>query len=122
MVQNPSSHGRDWPWRTRPPPTMRHHPADLQAFLEASCVLGLPMSLPPIGRTAAAPRRLEGFQMIGVHLCGGQGLWGGGRFGRRRLLCRPFGTSLMPVGSCVLAPHFDALGPRLLWSSSLARA
>jgi hypothetical protein len=40
----------------------------------------------------------------------------------RRLICRPFGASLMLLCSFVLAPHFDAFGQRLLWASSFAGA
>jgi len=62
------------------PHKIRHNPVDIQAFLEASCVLGIHIGVPPIGRTPASQRRMEGFQMIGVHLCGGNGLWGVGMF------------------------------------------
>src|SRR6266446_4972113 len=78
------------------PGIQQEPPVDVQAFLEASCVLGIHIGLPPIGRTPASQRRMEGFQMIGVNLWSGNGLWGVGMFWIRRLICRPFGTSLMP--------------------------
>src|SRR5215470_6249840 len=39
MVQNPSSHCRDVPCRKMHPHKIMHNPVDIQAFLEASCVL-----------------------------------------------------------------------------------
>ena len=96
MVQNPSSHCRDLPCRKMHPHKIMPNPVDVQAFLEVSCVLGIHIGLPPIGRTPASQRRMEGFQMIGVTRWSGHGLWGVGMFWIRRLICRPFGTSLMP--------------------------
>ena len=60
--------------------------------------------------------------MIGMHLCGGHGLGGVGMLWIRRLIPGPFGPALVPLGSFVLEPHFDAFGQRLLGSSSFAVA
>jgi hypothetical protein len=65
---------------------------------------------------------MEGFQMIGMNLCGGHGLCGVGMLWIRRLIPGPFGPALVPLGSFVLEPHFDAFGQRLLGSSSFAVA
>ena len=104
------------------PHTMMHDPVDIQSFLEASCVFGIHIGVPPIGRTPASQRRMEGFQMIGMHLCGSYRLYRVGMLGIRGLIFRPFGTSPMPLGPCVLAPHFDAFGQRLLRAPPLASA
>src|SRR5499427_10692018 len=65
---------------------------------------------------------MEGFQMIGMNLCGGHGLCGVGMLWIRRLIPGPFGSALVPLGSFVLEPHFDAFGQRLLGSSSFTGA
>jgi hypothetical protein len=65
---------------------------------------------------------MEGFQMIGMDLGGGNRLWGVGMLWIRRLIFRPFGASLMPLCPFVLDPHLDAFGQRLLGASSFAGA
>ena len=65
---------------------------------------------------------MEGFQLIGMHLCGRHRLGSVGMLWIGRLIPRPFGTSLMPLCPLILQPYFDALGPRLPWSSSCASA
>ena len=60
MLQNPSSHCRDLTCRKMHPNKVMHNPVDVQSFLEASCVLGIHIGLPPIGRTPASQRRMEG--------------------------------------------------------------
>src|SRR5262249_28150746 len=71
MVQNSSSHCRDLPCRKMHPHKIMHDPVDIQSFLEASCIFGIHIGLPPIGRTPASQRSMEGFQMIGMNLCVG---------------------------------------------------
>jgi len=65
---------------------------------------------------------MEGFQMIRMHIFGSHRLGRVGMLWRRCLILRPFGTSPTPLGPFVLEPHSDALGQRLLWSSSFAIA
>ena len=97
-----------------------HDPVEIQSFLEASGVFGIHIGLPPIRRTPASQRRMEGFQMIGMNICAGYRLYRVRMLGIRRLIFRPFGTSPTPLGPLVLEPHFDAFGQRLLGSSSFA--
>src|SRR4029450_3506445 len=75
-----------------------------------------------IGRTASSQRRMEGFQMIGMHIGSGHRLGGVGMRGIGRLIPWSFATALMPLRPFILEPHFDAFGQRLLWSSSFAGA
>jgi hypothetical protein len=51
---------------------------------------------------------MEGFQMIGMNLCGGKRLCGVGMLWIRGLVFWPFGTALMLLRPFVLEPHFDA--------------
>ena len=97
MVQNPSSHCRDLPGRKMYPHKIMHDPVDIQSFLEASCVFGIHIGLPPIGRTPASQRRMEGFQMIGMNPCGGYRLYSVGRLWIRGLILGAFATALMPL-------------------------
>jgi hypothetical protein len=83
-------------------------------------MLGIHVGAPAIGRTTSSQRRMEGFQMIGMHLFGSHRLCSVGMLWIRCVICRPFGTSPTPLGPFVLEPHFDAFGQRLLWSSSFA--
>ena len=99
-----------------------HNPVDIQSFLEASCVFGIHIGVPPIGRTPASQRRMEGFQMIGMNIFAGHRLYRVGMLWIRGLIFRPFAPALMPLRPLILQPHFDAFGQRLLWSSSLASA
>src|SRR5215211_7060539 len=69
-VQNPSSHCRDLPCRTMPPHKVMHYPVHISPFLASSCGLCIHIGTPALGRAAAAQRRMESFQMIGMHLCG----------------------------------------------------
>jgi hypothetical protein len=75
MVQNPSSHCRDLTCRKMHPHKIMHNPVDIQSFLEASCVFGIHIGVPPIGRTPASQRRMEGFQMIGMNIFAGHRLY-----------------------------------------------
>ena len=93
MVQNPSSHCRDLTCRKMHPHKIMHNPVDIQSFLEASCVFGIHIGVPPIGRTPASQRRMEGFHMIGMNLCGGHRLDSVGMLWTGGLIFRPFGTS-----------------------------
>src|SRR5215217_977579 len=120
MVQNPSSHCRDLTCREMYPNKVMHNPVHISPFLESFCVLGIHVGTPAIGRTSSSQRGMEGFQMIGMHLCGSNRLCSVGMLGIRCLICRPFGTSPTPLGPLVLEPHFDAFGQRLLWASSCA--
>ena len=65
---------------------------------------------------------IKGFKMIRMNLFGGYRLCSVGMLWTGRLILRPFGTSLMPLGPFVLQPYFDAFGQRLLWSSAFAIA
>ena len=94
------------------------NPIHLYPFLESSCPLGIPIGAPAIGRTTSSQRGMEGFQMIRMHLCGGKRL---GHVGMCWVL-GAFATALMPLCPCILEPHFDAFGQRLLGASSLAGA
>ena len=94
----------------------------IQPFLESSCVLGIHISAPAIGGTTSSQRGMEGFQMVGMHLCGGQRLCGVGMLWIRCLIPGPFGTALMPLGPFILEPPFDALRQRLLGASAFASA
>ena len=85
-------------------------------------MLGIHVGAPAIGRTTSSQRRMEGFQMIRMHIFGSHRLGRVGMLWRRCLILRPFGTSPTPLGPFVLEPHSDALGQRLLWSSSFAIA
>src|SRR4029434_2874916 len=97
-----------------------HNPVDIQSFLEALCVLCIHIGLPPIRRTPASQRRMEGCEMIGMNILSGHRLYRVGMLGIRSLILRPFGTSPTPLGPFVLESHFDALGQRLLWAPPLA--
>ena len=72
-------------------------PVDIEALLEPFFLFGVGVGFSAIGCTASAQGGIEGLQMIGVNLCGGNGLWGVGMFWIRRLIFRPFGPSLMPL-------------------------
>ena len=74
-----------------------HNPVDIQPCLESSGVLCIHIGVPAIGRTPSSERGMEGFQMIGMDLCGGKRLWGVRMFWIRRLIFRPFAASLMPL-------------------------
>jgi len=76
--------------------------------LESSCVFCIHIGAPAIGSTMASQRRIEGFQMIGMHICGHNTLLGLGMLGIRRLLFGPFGTALMLLRPFILEPHFHA--------------
>src|SRR5882724_8445810 len=102
------------------PNKVMHNPVDVQSFLEASCVLGIHIGLPPIGRTPASQRRMEGFHMIGMNLFGGHRLDSVGMLWIGGLIFRPFGPALMSLRPLILQPHFDSLSQRFLWASSLA--
>src|SRR5215471_14567371 len=97
MVQNPSSHCRDLPCRKMHPHKIMHNPVDIQSFLEASCVFGIHIGLPPIGRTPASQRRMEGFQMIGMNICAGHRLYSVGMLGIGGFIFRSFGPALMSL-------------------------
>jgi hypothetical protein len=97
MVQNPSSDCRDSTGRKVHADEIMYNPVDIQPFLESSCLLGIPIGVPAIGRTPPSQRGMEGFQMIGMHLCGGNRLWGVGMLWIRCLILRPFAASLMPL-------------------------
>ena len=85
-------------------------------------MLGIRIGAPVRGGTPSSQRGMEGFQMIGMHLCGGQRLCGGGMLWRRCWILGPFGAALMPLCAFVLEPHFDAFRQRLLGASSFAGA
>src|SRR5262249_18453950 len=95
------------------PHKIMHDPVAIQSFLEASCVFGIPIGLPPIGRTPASQRRMEGFQMIGMNLCGGDRLYSVGMLWIRGLILGAFATALMPLswlqvfqrGNATRLPH-----------------
>jgi len=64
---------------------------------------------------------MEGFQMLGRNLFGSNRLFGVGMLWVRGLIFWTFGTSLLPLRPCVLAPHFDTFASRLLGPPPLAR-
>ena len=97
MVQNPSSHCRDLMGRKGHADDIMHHPVPISPFLEASCLLGIHISTPAIGGTASSQRRMEGFQMLGMHLLSGHRLGGVGRLWIGRLIPWSFATTLMPL-------------------------
>jgi hypothetical protein len=117
-VQHPSSHCRDLTCRPMPPNTVRHHPGDGQACLEASGGLGRPLGTPARGRPASAQRRRAGGKGMRMPLWRGPRVGGVGRCWRGRWLWWPCGASLRPWCSWVLAPHGHAWGPRLLGAAS----
>jgi hypothetical protein len=84
-------------------------------------VLGIHIGAPAIGSTTSPQRRMEGFQMMGMHLCDGKRLCGVGRLWIWSLVCGPFGAALRPLRPLVLAPHCAALAERLLGPPPLAR-
>jgi len=88
--------------------------------LEASCPLGRHIGVPAIGCTPSPSRGMEGFQMIGMHLCRGNRLGGVGMLWIRGLVLRPFATALMPLRPFILESYFDAFAQGLLRTSSLA--
>src|SRR5262249_38527949 len=88
---------------------MMHNPVDIEPFLESSCGLGIHVGASAIGRTPSSQRCMEGFQMIGMHLCGGKRLCGVGMLWIRGWVLRPFGTALMPLRPFALEPHFEQL-------------
>src|SRR4030095_16909475 len=104
------------------PHKIMYNPVHIQPFLEASCLLGIHIGAPAIGRTTSSQRGMEGFQMIRMNLCGGQRLGRVGMFWIRGLILGAFATALMPLCSFILQPHFDTFGQRLLWASSFAGA
>ena len=59
---------------------------------------------------------------MGMNILSGHRLGSIGMLWVRRLIFRPFGPSLVPLGAFVLEPHFDAFGQRLLGASSFAGA
>src|SRR6516165_11031768 len=65
---------------------------------------------------------MEGFQMIGMHSCGGYMLGGVGMLWRGGLILGPFVTALRPLRPFILESDFDAFGQGLLRTSSLARS
>src|SRR6516165_3064626 len=65
---------------------------------------------------------MEGFQMIGMHSCGGYRLGGVGMLWRGGLILGPFATALRPLRPFILESDFDAFGQGLLRTSSLARS
>jgi hypothetical protein len=110
MVQNPSSHCRNSMGRKVHTDEIRHHPVPISPFLESSCLLGLHIGTSAIGRTASSQRRMEGFQMMGMHIGSGHRLGGVGMLWRGRLLPWSFTTALMPLRPFLLEPHFYAFG------------
>src|SRR6516165_1194342 len=74
-----------------------HNPVHIQPFLESSCLLGIHIGTSAIGRTAASQRRMEGFQMIGMHIGSGHRPGGIGMLWIGRWIFWPFGASLMPL-------------------------
>jgi hypothetical protein len=98
-VQHPSSHGWDLTCREMSPHKIRYNPVHIQPFLESSCLLGIPIGAPAIGRTTTSQRRMEGFQVIRMHLCGVQRRCGVGMLWTWGLI---FGPSLL-LDSGVLA-------------------
>ena len=59
--------------------------------------------------------------MLGMPRCGGPRRGGVGMRWIRCVILGSLGPALMPWCSLVRAPPFDALAPRLLWASALAR-
>src|SRR5215831_2111524 len=78
MVQNPSSHCRDLTGRKMHADEIMHNPVHISDLLESSCLLGIHIGTSAIGRTASSQRRMEGFQMIGMHIGSGHRLGGVG--------------------------------------------
>jgi len=68
MVQNPSSHCRNLTGRKVHTDEIMYNPVHISPFLESSCCLGIPIGTSAIGRTASSQRRMEGFQMMGMHI------------------------------------------------------
>ena len=87
---------------------MMPNPIHLSPFLESFCLLGIHSGASAVGRTPASQRRMEGVQMIGMHVCGGYKLRGVGMLWRGSLIFGPFGTALMPLRPFILEPYFDA--------------
>jgi hypothetical protein len=98
-----------------------HNPVYISSFLESPQVLGIHIGASAIGSTTSPQRRMEGFQMIGMHLFGSHRLCGVGMLRIRSLIFGPFGTALMPLRPFVLEPHFDAFGQHLFGPPPLAR-
>ena len=119
MVQHPSSHCRDLPCRQMHPHKIMHNPVAIPSFLQACCVLGIPSGLPPLGRTPASQRRMEGCAMIRMPSLGGHRLYRVGMLWRGGVICRPFGPALMSLRPLLLQPPFDPAAPRFLWAPPL---
>jgi len=122
MVQNPSSHCRDSTGRKVHADEIMHDPVHISPFLQSSCLLRIHIGTSAIGRTAPSQRRMEGFQMIGMHIGNGHRLGRVGMLWIGRLIPGSFATALMLLRPFVLQPPFDTFGERLLWASSFAGA
>src|SRR5438128_7361876 len=119
MVQHPSSHCRDVPCRKMHPHKIMHNPVAIPSFLQACCVLCIHIGLPPIGRTPASQRRMEGCEMISMNSFGGHRLYSVGMLWIEGLIFRPFGPALLSLRPLLLQPHFDPSAPRFLWAPPL---
>src|SRR5215510_5926693 len=76
---------------------MMHNPIHISPVLESSCLLGIHIGAPAIGRTTSSQRGMEGFQMIRMHLCGGKRLGRVGMLWIRGLILGAFAPALMPL-------------------------
>src|SRR5215813_10454675 len=121
LCQNPYSHRWDTTCRKMPPDTIMPNPVDLQALLESPGRLCLHIGSPPVGRTPAAQRGVEGFQMVRVHGPGFKSLYCLRMLRIRGVIWRTFGPALMSWRPLMLQPPFAPWAPRFLWAPPLAR-
>src|SRR5262245_14029376 len=106
ILQNADSHCRYLTCCKMHADAIRPNPVHLSSCLASSCVLRIHVGAPAGGRPPAFQRRMQGCQMMGMHLLGSHRRGRVGMLWIRCVIFRPFGTSPMPVCPFILEPHF----------------